>query len=41
MVAGAKYRGDFDESVALMIPTSDPIKYTLVTADSIKSIKLK
>lgn len=36
-----KYRGDFDDSVALMIPTSSPLKYTLVTPDSIKSIKLK
>lgn len=36
-----KYEGDFSDSVSLMIPTSSPIRYTLVTQDAIKTIELK
>ena len=36
-----KYKNDFDEMVALMIPTSSATKYTIVTQDAIKNITLK
>lgn len=36
-----KFEGKFSDSVSLMIPTSSPIKYVLVTQDAIKTIQLK
>lgn len=36
-----KFEGDFDEPVALMIPTNSSNRFLLVTAEAIKSIVLK
>ncbi|MCM1050155.1 MAG: DUF5711 family protein [Clostridiales bacterium] len=36
-----KYSGRFEKSVHLLIPTSTPYRYTLVTEDSIDTIELK
>ena len=36
-----KYSGRFEKNVHLLIPTSSPYKYTLVTEDSIDTIELK